>query len=739
MIRVKQVQTAFKLGVLSALVLSTPYVYSDTLNDNLRAQRDAKPKREAPQLRQLLVDTSQSTSVANFQSRSKGSPYAALLDEVREQGTIRLRVGIAVPFAEEGKLSAAQVRTQRAEIQSAQRRLSERLQTARVKTFNSIPFVTLEVNEQELEALLTSPEVLSIERIQKYQPMLPESGRVIGADVAFARDLTGTGWNVAVLDTGVDKNHSFLQGRVVAEACFSGEGGFDLENSLCPNGSAVQIGNNAGGACSASLDPGCDHGTHVAGIVAGNVRGGGLQGVAPASGILAVQVFSGDESCDPFEQSCIGAYDDDIISALEYIYDTARFDHSISAINMSLGSGQYFYHCDYLSMAMTSAINNLRSVGIPTVIATGNDGFTNSIGSPACISSAISVGSTWDSNFSNQQDYCPSPWSDPTGSVDRVTCYSNLSSNFDTLLAPGSLIRSSVFNNQFDAWHGTSMAAPQVAGCWSLLKQASPEAGVDEIFSVLKATGTQVQDWRNPANVFPRINCYDAITALLAFEDWSCEGTCGVAGTDGVVSRPPVDEPVRWVSTFGSQENNVALEGVGGSGYPTNGSRSLSPPFFGTEGEILEFYFNYVTSDGADYVDYAWARLLDTELNQESLLFTARTTENGNTVPGLDMPAPTAVITPAVNRIIPGGPEWSALGYDSGDCYYEGCGYSGWIKATYTLPKSGYFHLEVGVVNWDDQLYASGMAFTMPYVGKAPRERKRQGMPPWLPAVILQK
>lgn len=708
-----------------------------------RSQQESRNVRQAPEPRQLLTHPTASSAIANFKSKAPNSPYSELLDEVRDQSSIILRVGLAVPFAMEGILSPSQVTFQRDEIATAQQRFIEQFDSTKAKPFSNIPFITVKVDEAGLEKLLQLPEVLTIERIQRYTTMLPESLPIIGADTAYESNLRGSDWNVVVIDTGVDKNHSFLQDKVVYEACFSGIAGFDVQNSLCPNGESIDLSNNSGQACDINISPICAHGTHVAGIVAGHVtvpgvftgneQQAGLQGVAPSSGIVSVQVATATgPNCDPNFQSCLGAYDEDIIRALNHIYDVVRFEHPISAVNMSIGKGRYYDYCDDSNYAMTAAIENLRSVGISTIVASGNNGFTDSISMPACISSAIAVGATWDMNTFGPTDHpCPYYWNDSSGEVDKVTCYSNQSSSFDMLLAPGSLITSAVLNNQFESWHGTSMAAPHVAGCFSLIKEIRPAASTSEIMGALKGTGTYIQDWRTPTNTLPRINCFSAAMAVAAFEEWSCEGTCGVAGIDGDVSVPPVDEPVRWVSTNLSYEY-IALDDVGGIGTAQNGSKTLSPSFYANKGEILEFYFNYVTSDGASYSDYAWARLLDENDNQESLLFTARTTTDGNTVPGFEMPSPTAIITPSANQIIDGAPIWSPLGNYSGSCYNIGCGYTGWIKAIYTITQPGNYRLEVGVTNWNDTAYDSGMAFTMPYLGLPPRERKRRGLPVWM-------
>src|SRR5204863_97317 len=93
-----------------------------------------------------------------------------------------------------------------------------------------------------------------------------------------------------VLDTGVDAAHPFLDGKVVAEACFSTSAAGTTE-SFCPNGQDEQIGAGAGAPCPL---PDCLHGTHVAGIAAGHDASGlhTASGVAKGAQVIAVQVFS---------------------------------------------------------------------------------------------------------------------------------------------------------------------------------------------------------------------------------------------------------------------------------------------------------------------------------------------------------------------------------------------------------------------------------------------------------------
>ena len=118
-----------------------------------------------------------------------------------------------------------------------------------------------------------------------HKPVLLDSVPLIGADQAWEDGYDGTGRTVAVIDSGVDSTHPFLAGRVVEEACYSTTSGVQ-STTLCPNGADEQIGPGAGKHCSLDLE-GCWHGTHVAGIVAGDGVLFGLpigeSGAAPAS------------------------------------------------------------------------------------------------------------------------------------------------------------------------------------------------------------------------------------------------------------------------------------------------------------------------------------------------------------------------------------------------------------------------------------------------------------------------
>jgi hypothetical protein len=198
-----------------------------------------------------------------------------------------------------------------------------------------------------------------------------------------------------------------------------------------------------------------------------------MTGVAPGATLIPIQVFHQVGFCGAFTP-CAEASESDVAAALEYVYGI-RGDYPIVVVNMSLGGGSYSDACDAEYPAMSDAIANLKSVGIATVAAAGNDGNPSGIAAPACTSSAISVGAV--------------------DGFDRVAYFSSGSSQVD-LLAPGVAINSSVPGAGYADADGTSMATPHAAGAWVIMRQAYGPQDVDIELEFLQSTGTLVTDSR---------------------------------------------------------------------------------------------------------------------------------------------------------------------------------------------------------------------------------------------------
>ena len=414
------------------------------------------------------------------------------------RGHVKVIVGLRVPFAAEATLAAGMRDAQRHDIAVASGALRTRFAAAAarhrgaVQSFDAMPFMAMDVTGQELSALAADPLVLSLSPDFKLRRSLAESAPLIHAPEAWAAGYTGQGQTVAILDTGVDSTHPFLAGKVVSEACYS-KGGY------CPQGATSSTAAGSGLPCPRA-EPWA-HGTHVAGIAAG--RGDSASGIARDAAIIAIQVFSPD----PSDATDITAWYSDVLAGLNRVYQL-RNSYPIAAVNLSLGGGRYSGTCDGAYPAMTAAIANLKSAGIATVVAAGNDYYSDSASFPACISGAVSVGAVSDSDWGPCFDGTPT-------AADRIACYSN-DDPFVSLLAPGSAITSSVPGGGYETWHGTSMAAPHITGAWAILKQRMPNATVSDVLAAFQKTGTPVTDTRGTRPYTrPRADVAAALTQFV--------------------------------------------------------------------------------------------------------------------------------------------------------------------------------------------------------------------------------
>ena len=239
---------------------------------------------------------------------------------------------------------------------------------------------------------------------------------------------------------------------------------------------------------------------------------------------------------------------------------------------------------------------------------------------------------------------------------------------------------------------------------------------------------------------------------------WTCSGACGSSGAQGDMPLSPAGSPVwGYVTTSGSAATGlspVALDANSrGAGTEQNGSRWVSPVFTGAAGDALDVQFNFVSTDGKGYDDYAWARLLNAGTGaQVAWLFIARSTNSssGKIIPGdvVDKDAfdPDVVIVDFKDfefqtRLADNPVDWAPLGGSNGACWKDnadGCGLTGWLQSHITLAAAGSFRLEVGVVNWGDSAYDSGLAFDvggMSAVGRGARAwcRRAAGRGPGRP------
>jgi hypothetical protein len=121
-----------------------------------------------------------STMPTTIPTIDPSSPYADLLRKARQQGFVRVIVGLAVPFEPEGNLpDEAAIQAQRAAIAEAQNTLTQALQghnARNISTFETIPSVAMEVDAAALEVLIGRPEVRDIQEDEVSAPSLSAPG-----------------------------------------------------------------------------------------------------------------------------------------------------------------------------------------------------------------------------------------------------------------------------------------------------------------------------------------------------------------------------------------------------------------------------------------------------------------------------------------------------------------------------------------------------------------------------------
>ncbi|OAI08525.1 NF038132 family protein [Methylomonas methanica] len=211
---------------------------------------------------------------------------------------------------------------------------------------------------------------------------------------------------------------------------------------------------------------------------------------------------------------------------------------------------------------------------------------------------------------------------------------------------------------------------------------------------------------------------------------WTASGAAGIIYGDSIVNNSPTgNAQFGYVSTSGGVYgvSPLILRDEGrGTENQTNGSKIQSNAFNASTNDTLTLHFNYISTDGRGYDDYAWARLVNADTNNTAAwLFTARSTNsaNGNVVPG-------NVLNRQVDNTLPdeldavlndgntvgfnvAGTNWIPLGSSSGICWDNAntCGPTGWIKSAYSFTASGSYFLEFGVINWGDEAFDTALAF----------------------------
>ncbi|TKB43807.1 S8 family serine peptidase [Thalassotalea mangrovi] len=254
-----------------------------------------------------------------------------------------------------------------------------------------------------------------------------------GAYGNYASPFNGEGVTVAVLDTGYDIEHSDLNGQVVASKDFTwSRNGVDDLNG---------------------------HGTHVAATVAGTGQesDGKWVGMAPGANLLVGKVLGNTGGGSTYG----------ILSGMQW-----AVDNGADIINMSLGGT-----ATYCGGPMVDLIEAYRNQAL-FVIAAGNSFTRQTVGSPGCAPSALTVGAIdRDNNTASFSSRGPSP--------DGHSAKPDIASQGVNVVAGAS---GGNAGTAYRSLSGTSMASPHVAGGAALLMQARPELSPQQVKSVLTSS-----------------------------------------------------------------------------------------------------------------------------------------------------------------------------------------------------------------------------------------------------------
>jgi len=327
-----------------------------------------------------------------------------------------------------------------------------------------------------LSDLARLPGVTRVYPNVRYSAALNRSPGLIGADLLWGLpDLTsaGNGVKIAVIDDGIDPSHPFFAG-----AGFAYPPGFPKGNAAYTTPKVIVARafappSPAWKYARLPFDPvHSEHGTHVAGIAAGNYSPNALDGRALLSGV-APRAYLGNYKAltIPTPQFGLDGNAPELAAAVE-----AAVRDGMDVINLSLGEPEIEPSRDLLA----TALNGAADAGVVPVVAAGNDfdGFgRGSISSPGTAAKAITVAAVTKADVL-------APFSSSGPTPISLALKPDVS-------APGVSILSSV-PGRFGAWSqlsGTSMAAPHVAGAAALLRQRHPDWTVAQIKSALVLTG----------------------------------------------------------------------------------------------------------------------------------------------------------------------------------------------------------------------------------------------------------
>jgi serine protease len=387
----------------------------------------------------------------------------------------------------------------------------------------------------------------------------PIAGRY-GINLPTAWDrATGNGIVVAVLDTG-STAHTDMAGRTVAgydfiDDVWTANDGNGRDNNPADPGDWTRDG-DCGNDRNGNPIPGGDsswHGTHVAGTVAAATNNNaGVAGVAHGARVQHVRVLG----------RC-GGYTSDIADGIIWASGGAVAGVPANAtpakvLNLSLGGD------GACGVTYQNAINSAVGRGATVVVAAGNDSDDAANHSPASCNNVVTVGAS-DVNGARARR---------TVAVDGWAWSSNYGATVD-IAAPGKDIMSTVNTGQrapgvegYDAWDGTSMATPHVAGVVALMQSARPAGSLltpAQVEQVLRDNATAFPQQPDRAIGSGIVNADAAVRAAIAFD----------AGAGGGGVQTYANNTRTAIIDGGTINSSIAVAGRNGNA-PNNAQVSVN-------------------------------------------------------------------------------------------------------------------------------------------------------------------
>lgn len=365
---------------------------------------------------------------------------------------------------------------------------------AAIKSYEKNPNVAYVEPDYELKAFFTPPPYLPPETpkppVDQKDPNFFEQWGLnnngekqgnIDADINAVeawKDLSNNNNEVviAVIDTGVNVEHKDLQNKLWVNSEEIPNNGIDDDN----NGVIDDI--HGFNASSDTGDPNDDHGhgSHCSGIIAAEAENGvGGRGVAPNVKIIG---------CKFLDASGSGSTSD-AIECMYYILELtkrAKNPVKVLATSNSWGGSEN-------SLALRDAIKAHEEAGILFIAAASNDYSDNdqvdTYPADYDVSNVISVAAS--NRFDIKADF------------------SNYGAHTVHVAAPGEEIFSTVLDNKYDTWDGTSMATPFVSGLAALIKMKYPEYDYKKIRNLIISSGTPLDSFKDLTISGRRIRAFD--------------------------------------------------------------------------------------------------------------------------------------------------------------------------------------------------------------------------------------